>query len=182
MELTGNIIIAPPAVKNDFWQKTVILITEHHTHGSVGLVLNKRSRMSLPEFGEQLNTQLDLPGFVYLGGPVNVKNLTFLHSPEWRCKNTLQINQHVSISSADDIIPRLSQGDTPERWRIFLGMAGWGPGQLEGELKGTPPWNQNTSWCTAHSTSDLIFGSDTKEQWATALDRSGLEFAQSVFE
>jgi putative transcriptional regulator len=181
MDITGNLIIAPPAVKGNFWYKTVILVTEHHINGSVGLVLNKRSQMSLPEFGQQLGINLDLPGFVYLGGPINVKNLTFLHSNDWASKNTMRISDDLSISSADDILPRLAMGDKPAHWRIFLGMAGWGPSQLEGELKGTPPWNHTMSWCTAKSDLDIVFGSDTNDQWCAAIDRSGQEFAQNLF-
>ena len=180
MDLIGNLIIAPPAVKGNFWYKTVIMITEHHQQGSVGIVLNKRSHMSIKEFGEQLNYDLDIPGFVYLGGPVNVKSLSFLHSNDWVSKNTMRVNDEFSLSSADDILPRLAMGDRPERWRIFLGMCGWAQKQLIGEIKGIPPWQHATSWCTAKSDLDLVFGADNKDQWCNALDRSGLEFAQTV--
>jgi putative transcriptional regulator len=176
MELTGNLLIAPPSVKGNFWYKTVIMVTEHHHTGSVGLVLNKRSELSLKSFGEQLGYDLDMPGFVYQGGPLNGKSLTLLHTNEWSCKNTLRINDEFSISSADDILPRLSAGDCPEQWRLFLGMAGWAPKQLIGEIKGADP----SSWCTARSELELVFGSDNKDQWCNALDRSGQEFAQTI--
>ena len=180
MDLIGNLIIAPPAVKNNFWYKTVIMVTEHHGQGSVGLVLNKRSQMSIKEFGEQLSYDLDIPGFIYLGGPVNVKSLSFLHTNDWVSKNTMRINDEFSLSSADDILPRLAMGDHPERWRIFLGMCGWSPGQLVGEINGVAPWQKETSWCTATSSPELVFGSDNKDQWCNALDQSGLEFAQNI--
>ena len=180
MDLVGNLLIAPPAVKGNFWYKTVVMVTEHHREGSVGLVLNKRSQMSLVEFGEQLGYKLDMPGFVYLGGPVNVKSLSFLHTPEWVSKNTMRVNQHFSLSSADDILPRIAMGDTPAQWRLFLGVCGWSPKQLVGEIKGIPPYEHGVSWCTATSNLDLVFGSDNKDQWCNALDRSGLEFAQSI--
>lgn len=180
MDLIGNLLIAPPAVKGNFWYKTVIMITEHHHEGSVGLVLNKRSQMSLVEFGEQLGFKLDIPGFVYLGGPVNVKSLSFLHTNDWLSKNTMRINNEFSLSSADDILPRLSMGDVPSRWRLFLGVCGWSPKQLMGEIKGTHPWDHNRSWCTARSDTELVFGSDNKDQWCNALDRSGQEFAQNI--
>jgi len=51
MELVGNILIAPPAVKQGFWNKTVILITEHTPQGTLGIVLNKASTMSVIDFG-----------------------------------------------------------------------------------------------------------------------------------
>ena len=180
MDLIGNLLIAPPAVKGNFWYKTVVMITEHHGEGSVGLVLNKRSQMSLVEFGEQLGFKLDVPGFVYLGGPVNVKSMSLLHTNDWSCKNTHRINNKFSISSADDILPRLAMGDTPHQWRLFLGLCGWSPGQLLGEVKGIPPWPHDKSWCTSKSDLDLVFGSDNKDQWCNALDRSGLEFAQTL--
>lgn len=180
MDLVGNLLIAPPAVKGNFWYKTVIMITEHHQEGSVGLVLNKRSQMSLVEFGEQLGYKLDVPGYVYLGGPVNVKSLSFLHTNDWVSKNTMQINNEFSLSSAEDILPRLAMGDTPERWRLFLGVCGWSPKQLMGEVKGTHPFNHDMSWCTAKSDPELVFGSDNKDQWCNALDRSGQEFAQNI--
>ena len=180
MDLIGNLLIAPPAVKGNFWYKTVIMITEHHHQGSVGLVLNKRSDMSIREFGEQLNFDLDLPGYVYVGGPVNVKSLTLLHTNDWACKNTLQLNKDFRMSSADDMLPRLAMGDAPERFRMFLGMAGWAPNQLMGEIKGTPPWNEQTSWCTSKSDLDLVFEYDNKDQWCQCLDRSALEFAQNL--
>jgi putative transcriptional regulator len=180
MNIVGNLLIAPPAVKGNFWYKTVIMVTEHHSEGSVGLVLNKRSQMSIVEFGEQLGFDIDIPGFVYLGGPVNVKSLSFLHSNEWSSKNTMRINDEFSISSDDSILPRLAAGDLPEQWRIFVGMCGWADGQLKGEINGEHPWKRETSWCVARSDLDLVFGSDNKDQWCNALDRSGLEFAQNM--
>lgn len=180
MDLIGNLLIAPPSLKGNFWYKTVVMVTEHHSQGSVGIVVNKRSELSLKSFGEQLGYELDYPGFVYQGGPVNTKSLTMLHTNDWRCKNTMQVSDKFSISSADDILPRLSMGDAPQQWRIFLGLCGWAPKQLLGEIKGIGPWGQNNSWCTAKSDIDLVFGSDNKEQWCNALDRSGLEFAQTV--
>jgi len=181
MNFIGNLLIAPPTVKGNFWYKTVITITEHNSHGTVGVVLNKRSQLTIKDFGDQLGYDLDYPGYIYQGGPVNVKSLSFLHTNDWQCKNTLRVNNLFSVSSADDILPRLAMGDVPAQWRIFLGMCGWGPGQLHAEIKGDPPWNHTTSWCTATTTNlDLVFGSDNKDQWVAALDHSGLEFAQNI--
>lgn len=180
MNLIGNLLIAPPAVKGNFWYKTVVLVTEDHSSGSMGLVLNKRSNMTLVEFGEQLNIPITTPGYVYLGGPVNVKSLSFLHSNDWRCSNTMRINKFLSMSSSEDILPRLAVGDTPNFWRVFLGVCGWGPGQLQSEIKGIPPFAQNNSWCTAKSDIPLVFDTDLKEQWVQSLERSGQEFAQTI--
>jgi putative transcriptional regulator len=180
MNIVGNLLIAPPAVKGNFWYKTVIMVTEHDQNGSVGLVLNRRSQTSIVEFALSLGIHADIPGFVYVGGPINTKSLSFLHTTDWQSKNTMRINNEFSLSSADDILPRLAAGDMPERWRLFVGMCGWTQGQLIGEMQGKAPWNIATSWCWSNSSIDLVFGSDNKDQWCNALDRSGLEFAQNL--
>jgi putative AlgH/UPF0301 family transcriptional regulator len=59
-------------------------------------------------------------------------------------------------------------------------MAGWAQGQLNGEIKGESPWPKETSWCVSTADLDVVFGSDNKDQWCNALDRSGLEFAQNM--
>jgi putative transcriptional regulator len=180
MNLVGNLLIAPPAVKNNFWHKTVVLVTEHHANGSLGLVLNKRSELSVRDFGKQLGVDLDMPGFLYIGGPINVQSLSFLHSTEWSSKNTMQLGQHFRISSAEDIIPRLVMGDRPARGRLFLGMCGWAPNQLIDEMRGKPPRSHKDSWCLATADLDIVFNSDDKEQWCNAVDRSGQEFAKNL--
>jgi putative transcriptional regulator len=181
MNLSGKLLIAPPIIKEGFWDKTVVFVTEHHDSGSIGLALNKCSALSIREFGNQLDYDLDYPGFVYQGGPVHVKNLSMLHTNDWVCRNTMKVTQHLSISSADDMLPRLAMGDSPYAWRIFLGLCTWGPDQLEEEINGTPPYNKDTSWCIANSDTNLIYDYDTTDQWIAALDRSGSEFAQSMF-
>jgi putative transcriptional regulator len=180
MNLVGNLLIAPPAVKGNFWYKTVVLITEHHHAGTVGIVLNKRSSLTIEAFGQQLGLPLDIPGYVYQGGPVNPNNLSFLHSSEWSSKNTMRLSEDFSISSDEDILPRLSLGDFPNQWRLFLGVAGWAPGQLLGELQGIPPWKKEHSWCTSSADLEILFENDNADQWCNAIDRSGKEFAQNI--
>lgn len=181
MQILGNLLISPPSVKTGFWHKTVIYVTEHHDEGTIGLVLNKRSSMSLVEFSKQLGMRIDLPGFVYIGGPVNPKSLSMLHSAEWECENTLRITDEFSLSSSSDMLHRLASHDTPDYYRLFMGMSGWAPNQLINEIAGVPPYKHETSWCLAKSDLNLVFGSDHNDQWCEVLDRSGQEFAQSVF-
>jgi putative transcriptional regulator len=181
MNLVGNLLISPPAVKNSFWQKTVIMVTEDHAHGTVGVVINKRSNISVVDFARQMGFVVDLPGFVYIGGPVNSKNLSFLHTNDWSCNNTLRINDSFSLSSSHDMIARMAAGDLPERWRIILGVAGWAPGQLKGEIEGIAPFKHENSWCTTASNIELVFGNDHNDQWCNAIDQSAQEFAQNIF-
>lgn len=179
-ELIGNLIVAPPCIKGSFWYKTVILVTEHNSRSSVGLVINKPSNYTIRELGKQLGLNIDLPGYVYIGGPVSPKSLSVIHSNEWSCKNTMRINHELSISSADDILPRFAQGDLPLNWRLFVGMSTWAAGQLEKEILGQPPYELNSSWCLAISTQELIYDYDGRDQWIAAINQSSKYFAVQV--
>jgi putative transcriptional regulator len=180
MDLTGTLLIAPPKLKNNFWYKSVIFLTEHHKNGSMGLILNKRSQMTASEFSEQVGLRFNIPGYIYLGGPVNMKALSMLHSSEWNCSNTMLINDDFAISSAEDLLVRLGDGDAPRQFRLFLGLCGWAPNQLMEELKGTPPRDHSISWLTASADYEIAFDSDLKDQWNNAVERSGNEFVQSI--
>lgn len=181
MELERNLLIAPPAMKDSFWAKTVILVTEHKSNGSLGLIVNKRSDLTINNFCSQLGFNSDIDGYVYIGGPVNRQSLSFLHTSEWASNNTLRLDNRFSISSDHGIIPRLIAGDRPKYSRILLGMCTWTAGQLDGELKGEAPWPRETAWCTTTSDLTLMFEYDQAEQWCQALDRSGAEFAHNLF-
>lgn len=180
MDFAGTLLIAPPKIKDSFWYKSVIFVTEHHRNGSMGLILNKRSEMSITEFTEQIGPAMNIPGYMYLGGPVNIKALTMLHSSEWQCSNTMQVNDDFSISSAEDLLTRLGDGDAPKHFRLFLGLCGWAPNQLMSELKGTPPRDHSFSWLTSSANHEIVFDFDQKDQWFKAVEHSGQEFAQSI--
>ena len=176
----GKLLIAPPVVKGTFWAKSVIFITEHHHNGTIGVVLNKPSKMTLREFGNQCDIDLDVDGNIYVGGPTNSKALTMLHSSEWRCKNTLRINRKFSLSSSDDLLDRIAMGDTPHNWRLFVGLATWAPDQLTCEIEGKHPFTHKQSWLLATPDNHTVFGLDTTDQWITAVEQSGLEFSQNI--
>lgn len=176
----GTLLIAPPAVQNNFWAKSVILITEHHERGSLGLMLNRRSNLTVLEFSKQCGIELDLGGHVYIGGPVNQKSFCMLHSNDWSTSNTLKIDQRLSISSTPTLLEELKDGVRPTFLRMFVGLCGWAPDQLLSEYKGDPPFNHANSWLTFQSKYDIVFNYDSKEQWTQALERCGQEFAQNV--
>lgn len=178
--LVGKIIIAPPKVRGNFWQKTVVFVTENHSKGSVGLTLNKPSSMTVRDFAAQHNVDIPDDGFVHVGGPVNVKAFTMLHSSDWRCDNTMLINKDFSLSSSPNMLQQLAMGNKPRHWRLFVGLAGWTAGQLESEIQGNPPYDHTMSWLVANPDHSIVFDLDNKDQWTESIERSSSEFAQSI--
>jgi putative transcriptional regulator len=53
---------------------------------------------------------------------------------------------------------------------VFAGHAGWGPGQLEGEL-------EEDSWIIEPPQREEIFATDADGLWSAVLRRKGREYA-----
>lgn len=180
MSLAGKLLIAPPSVRGTFWTKTVIYLTEDHNQGSVGFILNKQSKLTVREFTAQCGLECDQDGYVYIGGPVNIKALTMLHSSGWSCDNTYQVNDDFSISSSANLLNYLASNDLPKYWRLLVGVSSWAPRQLNNEIKGVPPYHHDQSWLTASAHYHTVFGVDGNEQWNLGIEIAGEEFAQSM--
>lgn len=180
MSRTAKLLISPPKVRGNFWEKSVIFVTEDHDRGSIGLVLNKPSKMPIAEFSKQHGVESAVPGFIYVGGPVNCNALTVLHTPEWNCGNTLQINREYSLSSSADLLMRFAADDRPKKWRMFAGLCAWAPQQLNHEINGECGYDHRNSWLITSSNYLSVFGLDSTEQWTSAIEQSGLEFVQKI--
>ena len=172
----GKLLVATPTVKG-FWAKTCILITDQEPNGLLGIITNKPSPSTLREFGREMDTPLAVKGYLQLGGPMNTNWLSLLHTSEWTCSHTERISEKFSISSAEEILPRLSRNDRPQYWRLLLGLYGWLPHQLWSEIEGT---SENTlSWCIIEPTIELLFKSNGQQQWKLALEQVSQEFSES---
>lgn len=177
---TGKLLISPPKVKGNFWEKCVIFVTEDHDRGSIGLVLNKPTKMPIAEFSKQHGVDSNVPGHINVGGPVNVNALTVLHSSEWNCGNTMPINSEYSLSSSSDLLNRFAIGDMPVKWRMFAGLCAWAPDQLSNEINGERGYDHSCSWLIASPNYNNVFELSGVEQWTHAVERSGFEFAQTI--
>lgn len=178
MNLNGKLLVAPPGV-DGFWKKTTILITDHGSDGTLGVIINKPTNYSLMEFGHEMNYNLNAKGYLQVGGPINTQWLAMIHTADWIGKHTMPINQLFAISSADDIIPRLSKKDAPRYWRLMLGLCAWAPGQLEDEIEGSSPWENDLSWCVVNPTVELLFKTNKDKQWKAAIELIASEFSKS---
>ena len=66
------------------------------------------------------------------------------------------------MTATVDILQDMARGAGPRRAILALGYAGWGPGQLEGEI-------QANGWLTAPADPELVFGARDVGKWEAAL-------------
>ena len=169
----GDVIIAPPRIRDSRFAKTVVMLT--HTTGGAqfGLCLNKPSSNTVADLTPELDVPLpyDIP--LYWGGPVNPQTIWMLHSSEWVIEDTHTINKHWSMTSCLEMFHHIADGDCPNYYRFTFGFCGWAPGQLENELKGQEPYGLDSSWLTwSNPDTSKLLEVGHEELWRVSCEQS----------
>src|SRR5919197_2925518 len=131
--LAGQFLIASPSILDPNFHRTVVFITAHTDEGAVGLILNRRSEATVAEAVPQLAPVSDLGDPIFVGGPVNPEGVAVLAEFDDPDDAGVVVMDDVGFVALDEAL----EGDTPQlqRARVFAGVAGWGPEQLEEELE-----------------------------------------------
>jgi putative transcriptional regulator len=167
--LRGKLLIASPALVDPNFHRTVILIAEHTGEGAMGLVLNRPAETLVADVVPDLSELADEDAPVYFGGPVasdSVIVLAEFDDPE--LAGVLLEGDLGFVGSESGEVSDVAVG--VRRARIYAGHAGWGPGQLEGEL-------EEDSWIVEPPQREEIFAEDADGLWSAVLRRKGREYA-----
>lgn len=131
---SGSILISEPALKDKYFDRAVVLLADHSEEGSFGLIINKPLDVKFNDIVK------DFPSFdakVYLGGPVNTKNLFFIHKRGDFIRNSQPIKEGLFWGGEiEDVKSLIHLGEiTDEEIRFYIGYSGWTENQLDEELK-----------------------------------------------
>ncbi len=172
--LENQLLIAMPSLTDPFFNKSVTYICEHNDDGAMGLIINQPVNLTLNELLAQLDEHKEqLPELaqkVLTGGPVSTDRGFVLHSPQSGWKSSLALSDDFMITTSKDILMSLGSDKAPEKYVVTLGYAGWGPGQLEEEIKAN-------SWLTIAADSDIIFNTPIELRWKKATEKLGIDIA-----
>ncbi|MEJ0047612.1 MAG: YqgE/AlgH family protein [Rhodospirillales bacterium] len=164
--LTGQLLIAMPAMNTPHFAQTVIYMCAHTPEGAMGIVVNRPiTRPSFDDLLEQLEVLPAPPRRrveLFRGGPVDSARGFVLHTSDWTGEGSLQVNEEVALTASLDVLKAIADGGGPARGLLALGYAGWGPGQLDREF-------QENAWLSAPATLDLLFDSDYETKWRRAM-------------
>lgn len=161
--LQGNLLVASPGlVDPNFW-RTVVLVTEHTDEGAAGLVLNRPSPSGVAELVPQLEDLADDGEQVWFGGPVQPNGVLVLGEFLDPDDAAVPLFGSLGFPALDE--PAAVVTFTTRR-RVFAGYAGWGAGQLEGEL-------ERDDWIVEPASNDDAFTDAPEDLWADVLRRKG---------
>ena len=173
MDLAGKLMVAMPALGDERFAKSVILVCAHTDEGAMGLIINK----PVPDFSfAELLGQLKITCRgrgrdirVHFGGPVERGRGFVLHSSDYTSgAATTQVQGGYGMTATLDVLEALAQGGGPRQALLALGYAGWGPGQLEREIG-------RNDWLVTEPEEDLVFSVQDSGKWVGALRRMGID-------
>ena len=173
LNLTGHIIAMPPRGNepDNIFSRSVVLVVSHKKEGSWGIIVNKQNpRVGLSLVMQSAGIDHVHDETTFVGGPVEQQRVYVVHTLDWRSHSTVSITPEIGVTGDISILAAINQGEGPKLYRACIGIAGWAPGQLDGEYKGLPPWDLKRSWLDAPATVDAVFNSTGNEQWEQAID------------
>lgn len=164
----GQLLVAGPALLDPNFWRTVVLIVEHNDEGALGLVLNRPSETSVGEAVPQLSELLDPTQHLFIGGPVQPSSVIVLAEFEDPTDAALIAFGDVGVLGTGPSEEELTAG--VRAGRAFLGHAGWGPGQLDGEL-------ERGDWILEPAKLEDAFSTEAPLLWSEVLTRKGGSYA-----
>jgi len=165
--LRGKLLVAGPALVDPNFHRSVVLICEHSEEGALGLVLNRPTPLEVAEAVPDLGEQLDGDAQLWIGGPVQPESIVLLAEFE-DTDGALLVEGDIGLVTDGTALDGLAE--RTRRIRPFLGYAGWGPGQLEGEL-------ERDDWIVSPLGVADAFTDTPHALWSGVLERMGGRYA-----
>jgi putative transcriptional regulator len=164
--LRGHLLIAGPSLLDPNFWRTVVLVGEHTEEGALGVVLNRSSETTVDEALPELALLAEEMGTVHVGGPVQPAAVVVLADFAEAADAESLVVESVGFLPAE--IEPDTLGEL-RRARVYVGYAGWGPGQLDVEL-------EEGSWIVEPAQPDDVFTDDPEGLWSDVLRRKGGPF------
>jgi putative transcriptional regulator len=164
----GCILISEPFLLDNYFKRSIVLITEHSDEGTIGFVLNKPIDIPVNEIVENFpEVDVDLS----LGGPVNTDTLHYIHTLGDIVPDSTKVIGNIYWGGEFEVIERLlrSGNISNNQIRFFLGYSGWSPNQLEDELA-------ENAWIIESIPSEEIMLPMNRHYWKRKLGKMGKKY------
>lgn len=162
--LTGKLLVAIPDMADSNFFRSVVFIIEHNASGAMGVILNRPTNENIADFWQGYDAAVTVfqTGNVHLGGPVEGPVFA-LHNQF--CLSDENVIDGVYLAAINERLNQLVSSPEQIKFRVFNSYSGWGPGQLEMELKAG-------GWLVADTTADDVFR-EPDNLWKSICERVG---------
>jgi putative transcriptional regulator len=161
----GVLLVASPSLADPNFRQTVILIVEHGSEGTLGLILNRSTKVLLSEALPDVAVLKGTSYRLFAGGPVEPMRLLLLFRLKEPPADARSVFDGVYVGGTPSVLERIiAQPKPTETFRAFAGYAGWAPGQLGVEML-------EGSWAVLPPDSFNIFDKDSATLWSDCISR-----------
>ena len=176
-ELAPSFLVAMDQIRSDpnFQHSVVLLLKFEVEEGALGLVVNRSTDLGFAELCENLGIACSDRDsrMVGWGGPVGQDQGWALLGDEMAEGLDVETTvPGIHWSRGKDALERMARAPSLGG-RIFLGYAGWMPGQLEQEIV-------QGSWLVVPICDGLVFEAPLEEMWERAVRSLGIDPATLV--
>lgn len=165
----GHLLVAEPSIIGDLdFHRSVILLADHSSNGSVGFILNKPLDFSISDLLPEINSNFT----VYNGGPVEQDNLYFIHNIPELIPGSIEISNGIFWGGDFEVAKLLINNGqvSKQNIRFFLGYTGWESEQLLSEMKAN-------SWIvTKNNYQNEIIGKAATHFWKEKITELGGDY------
>ena len=167
-------LVAVPQLVDENFNRSVILLLDYNDEGAMGVVINRATELDLVEFcsSQDMEYRSTRRGYVHSGGPVQRDRAFLIHHSDHVGPETEAISGNTRLSYSLESLRMVSESP-PEWLRVFLGYAGWGPGQLGEEIT-------SGAWLVTEFKDDILFDTEVGDVWETCLKEMGIEPIQLI--
>jgi putative transcriptional regulator len=166
----GRLLVATPLLGDPNFRRSVVLIVEHEvTEGTLGVVLNRPTKIPVGQVLEQWTELTTDPAVVFRGGPVSPNSALALalvpgkdEPLGWRALDGAPALARLGLLDLDTP-PRLL-APAISSLRVYAGYAGWSPGQLQAEI-------DEGAWYVLMAEPGDVFSADPERLWRRVLRR-----------
>jgi putative transcriptional regulator len=162
----GQLLISAGGLFDPNFRQAVVLIGAHDARGAVGVILNRPLDVTVHDAIPTLAALVGSGDTLFEGGPVETDQAVVLVEAVEEALLDVPVFGSVGFVTGD--VP-LEVGAAVRRARIFLGHAGWGPGQLEDELAAG-------AWVVEPPLVEDVFTAEPRTLWRRLLKRKGPPF------
>jgi putative transcriptional regulator len=169
--LSGRLLLAMPGMFDPRFDHSVIAMCMHDENGAFGVGIGHvREGVRLHSLLEELDIDPgEAPDCTVLnGGPVEPTRGFVLHSHDWGGQGTVDVAGLCALSASLDILRAIAEGRGPSQWLIALGYAGWGPGQLDNEMR-------HHGWYAADAHGEVLFETRYADRWSATWKAEGID-------
>jgi putative transcriptional regulator len=166
--LRGHLLVAAPDLLDPNFRRCVLLVGEHGEEGAMGVILNRPSPISVADAVPPLAELVDDADLVHVGGPVQPQAIVVLGDFDDPSEAGVLVVGSIGFLPGE--IETAGDVGSLTRARVFVGYAGWGPGQLESEIA-------EASWILGQALPEDVFTTEPETLWSTVLQRKGGAYA-----